>query len=211
MTASKEYLLDRVTTIVRQAMPNLKINTFEVNQDGLINDVVIVNDNFVFRFAKTAANAAILATETHVLDIIRPRIGVNVPNPIFKSVDCIVYPYLPGQPLLREMIVSSDQKTQQRIADELGQFLYMLHTTPILETSWHIPQTRAPLTRERHLLMRQRVEEKIYPLLLKHQIQWANNLFNEILNNPKLYQYKPALVHADLAPYHILYSKNDKK
>jgi hypothetical protein len=38
---------------VRVIMPDLEIKQFEINQEGLVNDVVIVNEQFVFRFAKT--------------------------------------------------------------------------------------------------------------------------------------------------------------
>ena len=49
-------------------MPDLAIERIELNQDGLINDVVIVNDELVFRFAKTEAYADLMENEVRILD-----------------------------------------------------------------------------------------------------------------------------------------------
>jgi aminoglycoside 2''-phosphotransferase len=59
--------------------------------------------------------------------------------------------------------------------------------------------------------IRARVEEKVYPLLLRNQITWADNLFNQALENPQYFEYSPALIHADLAPYHILYVSSNQE
>jgi aminoglycoside 2''-phosphotransferase len=52
---------------------------------------------------------------------------------------------------------------------------------------------------------RLRIQAKVYPLLLQHQVQWAEDLFSRILSSPASFEYKPALIHGDLAPYHILF------
>ena len=196
---------------VQAIMPELEIQHFEINQEGLINDVAIVNKKLVFRFAKTEQYAKILDDEMKILDMIRSRIGMEVPTPIYRSQESVVYPFLEGQPFLRETLLKLESDVQARTADQLGKFLYALHTTENSEVDWDIPPTLAPVTRDKWVDIRQRVKDKIYPLLLKHQIQWAENLFDGILSNPESFNYRPALIHGDLAPYHILFDQNNHK
>jgi|APFre7841882724_1041349.scaffolds.fasta_scaffold14911_2 aminoglycoside 2''-phosphotransferase len=207
MSEIVESLRQRVKAI----MPELEIQHFEINQEGLINDIAIVNKKLVFRFAKTDKYAKILDDEMKILDIIRSRIGMEVPTPIYRSQDSVVYPFLEGQPFLRETLLKLERDVQVRTAEQLGKFLHGLHTTENSGLDWEIPPTLAPVTRDKWLDIHQRIKGKIFPLLLKHQIQWVENLFDGILSNPESFNYRPALIHGDLAPYHILFDQNNHK
>ncbi|HUV29831.1 MAG TPA: phosphotransferase [Acidobacteriota bacterium] len=189
---------------VQGIMPDLEIEQFEMNNEGLINDVVIVNGMYVFRFAKKKEYARTLDVETRILDLIRSEVGVNVPTPIYNGEDCVVYPYLHGEPLLLERIMALDESSRIRISEDLGKFLFSMHTTDISGVEEELPSTLAPVTRERWLNIYRRVKTTVYPLLWKHQVTWAEHLFNGMLMNPHSFEYKPALIHGDLRPYHIL-------
>jgi aminoglycoside 2''-phosphotransferase len=204
-------IADALRQRVQAIMPDLEIQYFEINQEGLINDVAIVNRKLVFRFAKTEKHTKILHDEMNILDIIRPQVGMEVPTPIFRNEDSVIYPFLAGQPFLRETLLKLESDVQFRMAEQLGKFLHDLHTTEISGLDWEIPSTLAPVTRQQWLDIRQRVKDRIYPLLLKHQIQWAENLFDGILSDPESFEYRPALIHGDLAPYHILFDQDQHK
>lgn len=204
-------IADSLRQRVQAIMPELEIQHFEINQEGLINDVAIVNKELVFRFVKTEKYAKILDDEMKILDIIRPRIGMEVPTPIYRSHDAVVYPFLQGQPFLRETVLGLPSDGQVKTAEQLGKFLYGLHTTEISGLNWEVPSTLAPVTREKWLDIRQRVKEKIYPLLLKHQVQWAERLFDTVLAKSESFDYRNALIHGDLAPYHILFDIEKNK
>ena len=207
MTDSTETLRYRIQTI----MPELEIQHFEINQEGLINDVAIVNKRLVFRFAKTEKYAKILDDEMKILDLIRPRIELQVPTPVYRGPGSVVYPFLEGQPFLRETLLKLESDEQAKTAEQLGKFLHDLHTTEITEVGGEIPSTLAPVTRATWLDIRQKVKDKIYPLLLNHQIQWAENLFEGVLAQPESFDYPQALIHGDLAPYHILFDSKESK
>jgi aminoglycoside 2''-phosphotransferase len=49
------------------------------------------------------------------------------------------------------------------------------------------------------------VEDKVYPLLLPYQVNWADALFARALEDTAFFGYEPALIHGDLAPYHLLF------
>jgi len=198
---SEEQLRQRI----QMMMPDLEIEHLEHNREGLINDIVIINRELVFRFAKNDGYAQILNLELDILDLVRPRISLPVPSPIYRGPGSVVYPLLQGKALLREDLLGLDAGSTAKIAAQVGSFLYQLHTTPIDGLGWDLPKTLAPVTWKKWMDIRARVEEKVYPLLLRNQITWAENLLNQALDNPQNFEYTPALIHADLAPYHILY------
>ncbi len=202
-----DLLLQRAQAI----MPDLKIEQVERNQEGLINDVLIVNKKFVFRFARTEDYARILEVEMRILDLIRPHLGISVPMPVYRSFDCMVYPLLSGEALSRKMILALDESTQNQVAEQVGTFLYRLHTTDISKVDWELPASRAPVKREDWLEIQGEVKEKLYPLLQKYQIEWADDLFNSVLENPESANYEPALIHGDLASYHFLFDEQERK
>ena len=196
-----EQLRQRISTI----MPDLEIEQFERNEEGLINDIAIVNQEYVFRFAKNDGFAQILNLELDILDLVRPHIDVPVPTPVYRGPGSVVYPLVQGRDLLRSDLLAMDDAAQQEVANQLGTFLDQLHSIQILDLDWDIPATMAPVTQKKWADIRNRVEEKIYPLLLKHQITWSENLFDQALSDPAFFEYTPTLIHGDLTPYHILF------
>jgi len=192
-------------------MPDLKIEHFERDDEGLINDILIVNGEFVFRFAKSEEYARLLQNEVKILDLIRPLLDVQVPEPLYLNPDCMVYPFLDGQPLSRKRLMGFDRSTQNQLAAQLGSFLSQLHTVDLSRVDWEIPFTRAPVRRERWLEIQAKVKEKLYPLLQKYQKEWAEDLFSSVLDDPSASSYQPALIHGDLASYHILFDEQERK
>ena len=205
MSDSTDILLQRVRAI----MPDLEIEQIEKNQEGLINDILIINQQFVFRFAKSEDYARLLEVEMKILDLVRPHLGIDVPTPVYRSSDNMVYSLLNGQPLSRKIVKGFDQNTQKNIAEQLGKVVYRLHTMDISKVDWELPFTRAPVKRRDWLDIQKRVKEKIYPLLQAYQIQWVEDLFNGVLENPESSEYQPALIHGDLASYHILFDDRE--
>ena len=59
--------LDRI----REYYPELAASTLQVNHDGLVNDVVIVGDERVFRFLKDEHAQEALNREIRILDLVR--------------------------------------------------------------------------------------------------------------------------------------------
>ena len=200
MPNKSEVLLRRIQSI----MPDLEIELFDISDEGLVNDVVIVNHKYVFRFAKTEQGAADLSREQCILELIRPTIGVNIPTPYYRDRNSMVYPFIDGDPLLLDTIRKWDESAQVSMAESLGTFLFNLHTTDISQTEPELPATLAPVTRDRWLKIYDGIRKTVYPLLWKHQVQWAENVFDCMLNNESFFEYNPALIHGDLRPYHIL-------
>lgn len=61
--------LDRI----KHHCPDLEISSVEVNADGLVNDVVVVNGEHVFRFAKYTWAQELMASEALILGLLRDQ------------------------------------------------------------------------------------------------------------------------------------------
>jgi aminoglycoside 2''-phosphotransferase len=189
---------------IRAIAPDLEIRSLQENNEGLINTVFIVNDDTVFRFAKDEYGVRALATERRALDLVRGRVSLQVPAPFYADEDCMAYPLVRGEPVTRAWLASRSDDAQQAVADQLGSFLRALHQTPV---SAHFPTTPAPSTKDRWQHNYEHTKALVYPLLLKHQIAWVECLYAEALGDACFFNYTPCLVHADLAPYHILHDE----
>jgi aminoglycoside 2''-phosphotransferase len=164
----------------------------------------VVNEDLVFRFAKDENGQRMLQAETQILDRIRPHLTLAVPEPFYSSHDAMAYRLLPGQTLSRQVLTKLNETTQQRVADQLAEFLRELHGVPLDAT---LPQTPAPVRRRDWLRIRNEVERVVYPLLMAHQVTWARQLFDTMLQDHANFDHEPRLIHGDLAPYHILFDQ----
>jgi aminoglycoside 2''-phosphotransferase len=192
-------------------MPGLKIEHYERDEEGLINDVLIVNQQWVFRFAKSEEYARLMQNEIKILKLIRPYLDIHIPETAYEDTDYMVYPFLDGQPLSRKRLIGFDEETRRKIAEQLGSFLYQLHRLSNRRGDWDLPLTRAPVKRAKWLEVQSKVKEQLYPLFQAYQREWAEDLFSSVLDDPASSEYPLALIHGDLASYHILFGEQEKK
>ena len=196
---------------IHKVMPDLAIASYELYQEGVVNDVLVVNGQWVIRFTHTEWGKELMTMEDQLMRFIAPQLILKVPFPEKCADGVMVYPLLQGDPFLRETWTGADETDQQRLADQLGLFLNELHHLSTENLDWEIPLTLAPVTLETWVDIHERFVEKVQPLLLPHQKEWMDSLFESALDKPAFFDFQPVLIHGDLAPYHILYSKGNKR
>ncbi len=197
---------------IRALYPDLAISSLHVDSDGLINNVYIVNNEFVFRFAKNEAAQQSLAVEVKVLDLARNYLDMPIPFFEHSEPDFVVYRMIPGEPLYRNDILRLDETIQDRVAEQLATFLRQLHAIPINEfDSYAIHQSDPAqnLARCKHLY--QDVEQELFPYLMTMAKDWVRQHFAPVLTGTLSLEYTPALIHDDIAPYHILFNRADQR
>ena len=64
---------------IHAIFPTLAITSVHFNQDGMVNDVVIVNDQFIARFPKDEHAKERLSRESRILKLIKERVEMPVP------------------------------------------------------------------------------------------------------------------------------------
>lgn len=196
----QDSLLERYMARIQQLEPQLAVERVQINRDGLMNDVVIVNGELVFRFPKTDAARADLAREVALLRLVGAHVDLRIPQIEIEAADVVMYRRIPGEPLYRHQLLRLGEREQAAIAAQLGQFLAQLHALRSREDS---PREDR---RARYLALLADVEQLIAPQLWADQRAWVADLFAPVVaGDLDLDQYTPALIHNDLASYHLLY------
>jgi aminoglycoside 2''-phosphotransferase len=194
-----ESKLDTLQRIL-QVIPDLRISSVRSGDDGLVNDVLIVNEDLVFRFARDDAGCRALEREARLLAFVRPRVSLTVPEAIQRRQDCLVYRFIPGVPLDRQRLLAQDAPTRKVLLEQLGTFLHELHSLPGESgegASWGM--------KEEYEELFQAIERELLPSMMAWARDWARELFRPALDGRLDLTYTPAVIHGDLAPYHLCF------
>jgi len=84
----------------------------------LLNDVVIINGELIFRFPKHEYAFKHLKVEAGLLRLLQNYITLDIPSPLYESDDCLAYRMIPGETLRRDMLMRLSEGDQQAIADQ---------------------------------------------------------------------------------------------
>jgi aminoglycoside 2''-phosphotransferase len=207
MTDLTTSLRERVSDI----LPDIEIKTIQIHQEGLVNDVVIVNDTWVVRFTRTEFARELMDIEYQLLDLLQSQLSLSIPRPEKINPDVLIYPHLKGRDFTREIWGNSTEDEQRSLAEQLGNFLQELHTISTEDLTWDLPHTLAPVSHDTWVDIHERLIERVQPLLLPHQIDWMVALFEGPLSSAGFFDFDPVLIHGELTPYHILYSPEERR
>jgi aminoglycoside 2''-phosphotransferase len=184
---------------VREVMPDLEIRSIRSGEDGLVNDVIIVNEDWVFRFARTEEQAAALEREARLLAAVRPHLSIRIPEVELRRPGALVYRFIPGVPLTRDDVLALDPRARRALLEQLGQFLGELHGIPFAEPTDAEPPDFAALFRD--------LERELFPSMMSWARVWATDLFRTVFEGRLDLAFTPALIHGDIAPYHLCYDR----
>src|SRR5262245_45898598 len=81
---------------IREICPEIVIESVSLNREGLLNDVVIVNGELVFRFAKRDFGFKDPKEEANILHLLRKYITLPIPTPFYESQEVLAYRLIPG-------------------------------------------------------------------------------------------------------------------
>jgi aminoglycoside 2''-phosphotransferase len=193
---------------VGEIAPEVVIESIRLSTEGLFNDVVIVNEETVFRFPKNEYAFRRLNDEARILRLLQNYIKLEIPRPTYISPDVMVYRMISGEPLRRDLLMKLAEDDQQAIGDQLAQFLKQLHSLPIPQgAECHIPMADVLMQYEGWVEVYRRVREKVFPLLVQYVREWAAEHFESYLADQSNFNYDLKMVDTDLAPYHILFDR----
>ena len=200
--------LSHYTQRIRQIAPDLTITSVSINDEGLLNDVVVVNSELIFRFPKHEYASKHLKDEAHILRLLQNYLTLRVPSPLYETDDCLAYRMIPGETLRRDMLMKLAPSDQQAVADQLAQFFNELHGVPVSDD---MPMADALMKYEGWTDSYERIREKVFPLLLPHVRDWVSEHFESHLADRSNFEYELKLVNTDIPPYHIMYDRESKR
>lgn len=194
---------------IKETFPNLKISTIRANTDGLINDVLIVNEDLVFRLPRNSDwGRKLFTNEIKIIELARKHVEIPLPEFEYKADDLAVYRYIKGDALRREDILKLTKAGQERIAREIAVFLKQFHEIPQFELEQHkIAQSDVNRGRETWLKLFKNVEKELFPLMMPHVRESVCEHFAPILRNENFMDYPSRLINGDIVPYHIIFDR----
>jgi aminoglycoside 2''-phosphotransferase len=198
---------------IKEFFPKLEITSIRANTDGLINDVLIVNEELVFRFPRNRDwGKKLLRNELKIIELARKYVEISLPQFEYKSDDLAVYRYLKGDPLRREDILNLPENEQNKIARELAVFLKQFHEIPASELEKNkIAQSDVNRTREVWLKLFENAEKELFSLMMPHVRKSVAEHFAPVLADEKFMDYRPQLINGDIAPYHIIFDREQRQ
>lgn len=196
---------------IHQVYPDLAIETATLNQEGQYNDVLVVNGDLVFRFAKYLAALQTLRQEVAILKSIRDHISVEIPNPIYRNLEdaavgeaFVGYPMIAGRPLWRELFQTiDDPDALEALACQLATFMRELHSIPAAQ----VVPIDLPVEDglDTWTDMYQRIREKLFSHMRPDARTQVIDHFESYLNDPRAYTFEPVLRHGDFGTGNLIY------
>lgn len=197
---------------IREISPTLKIETLNLDSTGLLNDVVIVNGEFVFRFVKRGFGYKDPREEASLLRVLKKYITLPIPEPFYISSEALAYRMIRGVTLRRDVLMRLPEDDQQAIADQLAQFFKELHDIPVANISdFELPKADALIKYDGWMKIYGRIQEKVFPFLVPHVREWAIEHFESHLADTTNFDYELKMVNTDIPPYHIIFDNQRKR
>ena len=193
--------LEKIDTVYS----NITFNHLDFNQDGLNNDVVVVNHHLVCRFPRTKRAKETLAHEAKVLEVVQSHVELAVPRFEHLEDEFVSYQLIKGEPLSRNTILKLNNAARERVLKQLGDFHKQLHSIPPNRLATVGISSSSVLSREAWVQFYEQVENTLFPYLWRHQKTWIREHFEPVLTGELDLNYTPVLIHGDLGIYHILF------
>ena len=191
---------------IGQAHPELSLERLDFNQDGMVNDVVIVDDDLVCRFPRNDWGRNELQHEARVLELVRRHVTVPIPRFEVLEDGFASYRFLPGVPLTRGLLLRLPEATGSAVLAEVVHFVRTLHDIPRseLEAAGIGPSVT---NRDRNWWLKflDDFRERVFPQLMRYQRAFVDEHFEPVVSGELSLAYEPRLVSGDLAPYHLLF------
>ncbi len=202
---ARKYILLRQ---ISKHFPELLWKRAHYISHGFDHDVIILDQNLVFRLPKNAYSKKILVDEIGLLELLRKRISVAVPyyQFIVKGSLFAGYSMIQGKSLTTRLYnkLSSSQKND--LACKLGQFLSELHSMPIANIKdFHI---RVRSTKNELKLLVEDAKCYLYPSFSENELQVFYRFFSELVEIFREDQSK-VLIHGDFSEDHFIINEQD--
>ena len=148
-----------------------------------------------------------LGQEVTLLNYLQDKLPLPIPRPIFSCLSnqadaFIGYPSIPGVPLLKKIVATTNNITRDKIARQLSTFLKCLHQlSPTATLVELLPQTD---TASHWSEVFGQVRLKLMPHMRPDAQAQVVNHFETFLEQPNPFKYAPVLKHGDFGASNIL-------
>ncbi len=179
--------------------------------EGMDNLAVLVGEHFVFRFAKHEEAAEGLIREIALLPRLAKRLALAIPNIEYAGIHSVTgrpfvgYGLIRGEPLLRPLYESLSEASREAVAGELAAFLSAIHSFPVDEAR----ECGVVIFggRQGYADDLERARLDVFPLLDLWSRDDVETRLSAFLDDERNFEYAPVVLHGDVWPEHVLYSR----
>jgi len=198
------------TDKIASEFPDVKYAVAKHIAHGWDNDIIILDDKFVFRFPKNEEYIKKFKIEVSLIDYLKNKVAIAVPDYKYLAKDKSFggYPLISGELLKLELLKGLTPVIKEQLAIDLANFLTVIHQVPkdvikklqILPGAWN----RSHVDK-----MYGEIKEKIYPILSEEEIKWLEYQFKHYFSLKG--EVRMSLIHNDLNNGNILFNANAGK
>lgn len=194
---------------IKKYFPELKIKSLKLITVGYNHDVVIINDEVVFRFIKGEKCSKEFLKEIKFLDYFSKNAKIPIPGYYFISKDKSfgAYKLIKGSEMSESFIRKLKGREKNVFIKDLADFLTQLHKVP-LKKARKFDFDKGSFIKDRKERFQKR-KKTIFKFLSKEEKDFMTNFYKNI---PKLLAHpSKVLTHLDLDCRHILVDKKKRK
>ncbi len=178
---------------------------------GQNNDVLVVNNTWIFRFARTASGAQSLIREATVLQHLHGYLPIVTPDPeVHVPMDrhseaFMAYRLIPGRPLTRSQVARMSTVRLKTMAGQLANILDSLHLCAIPQELLDILEVN-PVNAWSEMLAR--IQQHLFPLMRAEARNQVERNFIQFLKGSQSQTFPKALIHGDFGGSNILLAQD---
>ncbi|MDQ3894623.1 MAG: phosphotransferase [Actinomycetota bacterium] len=168
---------------------------------GWDSDTWEVDGRWIFQFPRRPEVAERIRAGIPLLPELARALSVSIPRFEFVSLEpvCVGYPKLEGDAL--------PSPPPPCVAPDIGRLLSELHAFPVERAcGLGVVANRAEGWRSDWETLLSEFRERVFPLLEPGERRAVAEIFEEYLSDERSFRFKPALIHGDLGPEHLLWN-----
>ncbi len=196
---------------IKALAPELVYQNAILDDSGQFNDVIKLDEAWIFRFPRFPDGIQQLRVETDLLLALIGRLLFPIPNPVYTCFHppepgkaCIGYHRLPGEPLLTPAHIGSHEGLKH-IAGQLANFLRSMHAIPPYSLGVEL---RVADGVNNWISMYDDVRARLFPAMRPQAREQISRHFEDYLGDRTRQTFGPALRHGDFGGSNILYDPN---
>lgn len=205
MTNTKVY---KLLELIKKAFPELVWSSYKYIDEGWDHQVIILDDNIVFRFPTDEDYADKLGTEIKVLDYLQSFIKTPTPQYIYlpKPLSFAGYQIVKGETLTKAVFDNLSLVDQQLVAVQLADFLTALQGLYVEQIP--MGKVEVSMLAEDQAVTKTVAEQHLKTLLTLEDWNMVQAILTETdsliaSNNPKTF------IHNDVYSRHLLWDVDE--
>jgi aminoglycoside 2''-phosphotransferase len=197
--------------LVQERFPAVPVDRCEPVPGGWDHYMLLVNDEWIFRFPRRPENEATLRREAALVPALAPTLPVAVPR--FDHVwrgdapprIVLGYRRIPGRPLSAQPV---SEASVASLGAQLAGFLTSLHGFPVDRArDLGAPGGDAEAWRREYEDFFRWIRREAFPVLGRRERRWATDLCEDFLASSAHFRFTPVLLHRDLGMDHVLFDE----